>query len=89
MPRPSRPILSDDESDASTGLPDIFSNDASEDDSSTSDPNLGSDVESHNESDDDSTWVTKRNNLHRSPTSRGRESQCVAAPTTKIQSQFG
>ncbi|KAJ5111736.1 hypothetical protein NUU61_001366 [Penicillium alfredii] len=54
MPRPSRPVLSGDESDASTDLPDIFSNDASEDDSSSSDPDLGVDIESDDESDDDS-----------------------------------
>ncbi|KAJ5091681.1 hypothetical protein NUU61_006551 [Penicillium alfredii] len=59
MPRPSRIDLSDDKSDTSTDLPDIFLNDTSEDDSSSSDPDLGSGVESDDESDNNSILDNK------------------------------
>lgn len=51
MPRPPRPVLSDDESDSSSCLPVIFSNNASDTDFSAtpSDPEPSSESESESE----------------------------------------
>lgn len=61
MPSPPCPILSDDKSDTTSGLLEIFSNNASDSNSSTTPSNVDSsesepdsDVESDNESDDKS-----------------------------------
>jgi hypothetical protein len=53
MPSAPCPVLSDDESDTSLGLPEIFSNNASDSDSSTAPSDVGS-SESEPDSDDES-----------------------------------
>lgn len=54
MHSPPCPVLSDDESDASSGLPEIFSNNASDSDSSTASSDFDASSESESESDDES-----------------------------------
>lgn len=53
MPSPC-PVLSDDESDTSLGLPEIFSNNASDSDSSTAPSDFDDSSESEPDSDDES-----------------------------------
>lgn len=54
MPLSPCPVLSDDESDASSGQPEIFSNNASDSDSSTAPSDFDASSESESESDDES-----------------------------------
>ncbi|KAJ5820533.1 hypothetical protein N7474_006124 [Penicillium riverlandense] len=54
MPASPHPVLPDDESDASSGLPEIFSNNASDSDSSTTSSDFDASSESESESDDES-----------------------------------
>jgi hypothetical protein len=54
MPSPPCPVLSDDESDTSSGLLEIFSNNASDSDSSTAPSDFEDSSESEPESDDES-----------------------------------